>query len=174
MVTEKIGGPFVPQLIEVANRIRAGRKLPRSHDPVDAALIVSIEILLKAVPVESLLAAPNSIRLAGNLGAFTCLVVSSILTKSAGEGCEMPNNRVLASVGLALYQMHEKRTISGLLVEGLKRYTWLVEASAGSETIREFISKVNRVVLGYIMSEDENLIDVLASLYKGLSVTEEN
>jgi hypothetical protein len=157
--------PFVSSLLEVANKIRATKKLPVSQDTSDAAVLVVADLLANTVPPKSFATAATAPQLSNSIGALLCFVVSSIVIRAKKDGYDIPKNEVLAAAFLALYQMHDRDTIVRLMTDGVRHYWSLVESAPKSSSMQEYIDILNRTVVLYVMTGDESLKDQVSYLY---------
>jgi len=157
--------PFVSSLLEVANKIRAAKKLPVSQDTGDAAVLVVADLLVNTIPLKSFARATTVPQLSNSIGALLCFVVSSIVMRAEKDGYDIPKNEVLAAAFLTLYQMHDRDTIVRLMTDGVRHYWSLVDSAPKSSSMQEYIDILNRTVVLYVMTADESLKDQVSYLY---------
>lgn len=170
--TESEDPAFVANLLGSANAIRRVSKLPASDDLADAAILVAADIVVRIVPPDVFSDAAQSPEISRKVGAFLCFVVSSILISMKQEGYPVPQNEVLVAAFLGIYQMHSRDTISRLLVDGVRRYTSILRATATDPNALDYVNSVNKTVQHYVVAEDTFVAERLADLYDAVAEVE--
>jgi hypothetical protein len=170
--TESEGPAFAANLLGSANAIRRARKLPASDDLTDAAILVAADIVVRIVPQDVFSDAAQSPDTSRKVGAFLCFVVSSILIRMKQEGYPIPQNEVLVAAFLGVYQMHDRDTISRLLVDGVRRYTSILRATATDPNAMDYVNFINKTVQQYVVTEDAFVAERLGDLFDAVAEVE--
>ena len=68
--------------------------------------------------------------------------------------------------------MHNQDTISRLLVDGVRRYTSILRATATDQNALDYVNSVNKTVQHYVVTEDADVADRLADLYDAVAEVE--
>lgn len=162
---------FTQKVLAMANQIRKTNGLPESNDVNDAAVLLLTHIVTfvqrKAhhLPVKGHIKDSEAI-----IGAiFLCFVGSQTVLYLKHEEVLLPINEVIATAGKVIFQFLGFDEATEIIVSGMEQYKAIIRAGDERQNVREYTQTISDAVWAYVMSKDENLLEVFWGLYMTLN-----
>jgi hypothetical protein len=166
-----VDNSFTEKVLAIANQIRKTNRLPESDDVNDAAVLLLTHIVTFAqgkahhFPVKGHI--NNSEAVIGAI--FICFVGSQIVLYLEHEEILLPINEVIATAGKAVFQFLGFDKAAEIIVSGMEQYKAIIKAGDARQNVREYAQTISDAVWAYVMSKDENLLEVFGGLYMTLN-----
>ncbi len=162
---------FKDNLLAIANGVLKNTGLPESDDIEDAAVIVLTHIaslvLSKAghAPVEGRTEESDMI-----IGVtFLCFLGMPLCLNIKDEDTTLSLNDVIARAGLAIFTfLKSEKKAAETIHKGIAHYNEIIQAGKKDEKIEKYVNTTSDVMILYIMTKDEKLIDTFHSIYMTL------
>lgn len=167
---------FKNNLMVIADRIRKTNELPESENLEDNVTLVLAHIIyyiqgkVSHFPVKD--HARDSDVLTGMV--FLYFVGSQLILHLRDEGIKVSINNVIAKTAVRVFQFLDSEKIARIAHAGMEQYKAIVRSGGTRESIRSYTQKVGSSVLAYVMSRDDQLLDVFSALFLTLIDTQEN
>ncbi len=155
-------------IVERGNILRAEMGFDPTDDSAELGSIFLTKTSMDVLQSGGALVHPQSMGLKeACLGfAFTCFMAVPVLTALGDKEIDEDPNRFLVLAATSVFQFFDEDSQISIFKMGINIFQKAVSSGADSDAFKEFTDQIDKLVMGYALTNDRELLSALENRYQ--------
>jgi len=151
-----------------ANVLRAEMGFDPTNDPSELGSIFLTKTTMDVLQSEGAMVHPESMALkeAGLGFAFTCFMAVPVMTVLEDAEINKEPNRFLVLVASSVFQFFDENSQIAIFTLGVEIFQKATSSGGDSDAFKEFTDQIHKLVLGYALTGEPEIMDALRNRFQ--------